>query len=607
MDDVKRMLQDVLEEYQSGTLEIALPPKRTPRRTWLLPVEVAVVAGGILVAMFALHSPAPPLQAVPCTTYPGWEADPSFSPEGTRVVFSWNGRKGDNWDIYAKLIGEGDPQRLTSDIADDFSPAWSPDGRTIAFLRWRADKLELLSVPAMGGAPEKKLGELNVATTYRGYPNRELAWSPDSSSLVFFDKPPDEPPGLFLMSLATRGRVRLTTCPATLTRDSDPSFSPDGKTLAFTRIFTYSFSHLYLQPLSDDLRPVGQPRRIAQQARNIIQPDWTPDGRDLVFSNKGTLWRIPASGSSAPEHLPFTGEQLDISRVGHRMVFNAPTWDSNIWRVELDQQKQVAPPASFIASSKADTNPQYSPDGQKVAFASDRGGNFEIWICNADGLKEVQLTSLGADESGSPRWFPDGRQVVFDSDKEGNFDIYVINVDGGVARRLTEDPAGDVTPTVSRDGKTIYFSSRRTGTWEIWRIPSGRGTATQVTKHGGFSPFEGAAGDFLYYQKTEGRFSEVWRVPVHGGEETMVLRSVGDRRFAVLPDGIYYIEWSDSHSPASLQFFSFAAGNTKKISSIEGPFLFYDLGLTVSPDARSVLYTHPDHPNSDLMLVENFR
>src|SRR5207244_9087659 len=83
-----------------------------------------------------LKPPEPALAAVPLATYPGFQGQPSFSPDGNQVAFHWNGQKQDNYDIYVKLIGTGgSPLRLTTDPAADLSPAWSPDGRFIAFLR----------------------------------------------------------------------------------------------------------------------------------------------------------------------------------------------------------------------------------------------------------------------------------------------------------------------------------------------------------------------------------------------------------------------------------------------------------------------------------------
>ena len=79
--------------------------------------------------------PEASLVAVPLTSYPGEERQPSFSPDGNQVAFSWNGEKQDNFDIYVMPISSGNPVRLTTDPAQDTSPAWSPDGRTIAFLR----------------------------------------------------------------------------------------------------------------------------------------------------------------------------------------------------------------------------------------------------------------------------------------------------------------------------------------------------------------------------------------------------------------------------------------------------------------------------------------
>jgi eukaryotic-like serine/threonine-protein kinase len=182
------------------------------------------VGAWYLSRMFTKPGPTPPvLTAVPLTTDPGYEGMPSLSPDGSQVAFGSFGEKLDNLDIYVKLIGGGPPLRLTSDPAFDKSPAWSPDGRSIAFIRERGDKAEVLLIPALGG-PQRKLAQiapelpwdLSMIPPY-------LSWSPDSKYLVTVDRAsPGEPSGLFVLSVATGEKRRLTSPPAPALGDTNP-------------------------------------------------------------------------------------------------------------------------------------------------------------------------------------------------------------------------------------------------------------------------------------------------------------------------------------------------------------------------------------------------
>ena len=175
-----------------------------------------------------------------------------------------------------------------------------------------------------------------------------------------------------------------------------------------------------------------------------------------------------------------------------------------------------------------DIFPQISPDGDRIAFESNRSGSPEVWVCDRDGRGAVQLTSFVDVNAGSPSWSPDGRWIAFDAAPDGNADIYVISADGGSPRPLTTEWSEELIPSWSRDGKWIYFSSNRTGIFQVWKAPAAGGEAVQVTKKGGFVGFESPDGQFVFYAKPEGSPRDpaaVWRVPAEGGEEVAVLDS----------------------------------------------------------------------------------
>src|SRR5207253_4936811 len=143
------------------------------------------------------------------------EHSPTFSPGGDQVAFSWNGEKEDNFDIYVKPVGASGILRLTSDPAADRFPAWSPDGRYIAFER--ADSIYL--IPPLGG-PERKLADFNAS---------HVAWTPDGKSVAVSGWRK----GIYLISIES-GEPRQITFPSPdQMGDLAFAFSPDGRDLVF--------------------------------------------------------------------------------------------------------------------------------------------------------------------------------------------------------------------------------------------------------------------------------------------------------------------------------------------------------------------------------------
>jgi Tol biopolymer transport system component len=244
-----------------------------------------------------------------------------------------------------------------------------------------------------------------------------------------------------------------------------------------------------------------------------------------------------------------------------------------------------------------------SPDGQKIAFRSNRSGSFEIWTCDSKGSNPIQLTSLGAPNTGTPRWSPDGQRIAFDSRKEGHSDIYVINAEGGSPRRLTTEPFENNVPNWSRDGRWIYFASNRSGTGQIWKMPTEGGQAVQVTKQGGFAAFESTDAKFLYYVKTA--TGPIWRMPVEGGEEALILdRQIAWSHWRIMETGVLFLD--AGAMPPEIDFFDVVTHRLNQIATVDRERGIWG-GFAASPDGRRILFTRVDQIDSEIMLVENFR
>jgi Tol biopolymer transport system component len=628
--DLRNDLEDLKHDFESG--ELVAPGRareRPPARRWPLALlavgAMLLVAGGISVRLSrdAREEVLPSPNAFPLTTNAGHEQWPAFSPDGKQVAYSWDGETGGQTNIFVKLIDAGVPLRLTTAVGPDLCPAWSPDGRYIAFLRETPDGFDIFSVPSLGG-PERKLGH-SIGTRFVGsgfaswWPAK-LAWSPDGKVLAVVDKSsPQSPDSIFLFTIDTGEKRRLTSPPAESYGDGFPTLSPDGQTLAFTRGPGSQVRDIFLQTLGPHMTLREEPKRITFDDRLIAGLDWMPDGRELVFSSnragRQSLWRLAVSGGR-PEPAGVGGEGAvapSISRQGGRLAYAYEERDTNIWRIERPQLKsrsgagREGQPTKFIASKREDTAPQFSPDGRKIAFQSSRSGSLEIWISDNDGSHPVQLTFFGGPQAGSPRWSPDSQRIAFDSPRKGNTEIYVVSADGGSPRQLTVGTSDSVRPSWSKDGRSIYFGSKRSGDWQVWRVPVEGEPAVAVTRNGGREAYESLDGKVVFYSKLG--VPGIWRVPVEGGDETQVLDRGIQGHWAVFDQGIYLL--NPRSTPPVIESFGFLARVIEHVAVLPRELIPFDgfatPAIAVSPDARSILYVQADQTQSEIMVLEKFR
>jgi len=455
-------------------------------------------------------------------------------------------------------------------------------------------------IPALGGA-ERTLAECADGPLVP-------SWTPDAKWIAYSAGDSEsEHTSIWAISIETDERRRLTTfmsdSVATFLHlgDYTPSISPDGSTLAFARAVKSWVSELYTVQLTKDMRPDGEPMKVTDRQYAAVEGiTWTSNGREIIYSgnenygNLLSLWRVSVFGKGTPTRLTFAQPSANYPAIARKVPRLAYTWnvlEQNIWRLDtLTNERKM-----LTGSTYWNQWPEYSPNGRKIAFCSNRSGEMELWTCDADGTNCVKITSSGV--GGSPHWSPDSRWLAYDTYVEGQGEIYVIAADGGAPRNITNSVATEINPSWSQDGEWIYFASDRSERYEIWKGPKDGGEAVPVTHSGGVRVTESPNGDYVYYVKEKA--TGFFRMPTKGGEEAEVVPNISYfPSIGVTKKGVYF---SAPGKPGRIQLFDTATGKVSTVAEKASPM------FSVSPDDAYIIWSQEDKSTTDLMLVEGFR
>jgi Tol biopolymer transport system component len=387
------------------------------------------------------------------TSQPGTEFFPSFSPDARSFVYAWSASG--NWDIFLQRIGGQNAVNLTKDSpSDDTQPAFSPDGESIAF-RSERDSGGIFLMGATGESVRR--------LTRFGF---NPAWSPDGKQIVFaeegvFDSPSFRHGTSALWVIdATGGGLRQITKGDAV----QPRWSPHGDRIAY---WTGASGNRDIWTI----RPDGtEPLALTADAALDWSPAWSPDGKYVYFSSdRGgnmNLWRVPVDEKKGTARGPLepvtTGGGL-IQRQhateaadGSRIAYVEQNTTENIQRIRFDSLRGVTegPPEWVTRGSRIAANPDPSPDGQWLTFQSWEKQE-DIFIIRQDGSGERQLTN-DAYRDRVPRWSPDGKRIAFYSDRTGQYEIWLINPDGSNLEQITRSGGRNITRSVwSPDGSKL--------------------------------------------------------------------------------------------------------------------------------------------------------
>jgi Tol biopolymer transport system component len=541
---------------------------------------------------------SPPTTPAPLTSFEGFEVDPALSADGDHIAFAWDQGTGEPYQIYVQDIDEGGPKPITNGPAEARYPVWSPDGNEIAFLRRTGlDDNELIIVRATGGAERR-------VTTLTDVHFIGLDWSPDGTHLAVVDREAaGDAESIFLLSLANGAEERLTHPPSVTVGDRNPSFSPDGTKLAFVRWSEGPQNEIHVLELD-----TGESKRLTTHEGYVRDLDWLPDGSAIVFPSlwRGItgLWVISAAGGE-PSRLDFgaSARSVSVSATG-RLAYSTEFTNTNLWRIPGPNASRPSPATRFIASTRHEFEPQYSPKGDRIAFTSERSGTAHIWICQSDGTRCWQATPQGA-IAVVPRWSPDGGTIAFTEVSSGNPDIYIMDFEVGIPFRLTRTKSIDVAWSWSRDGRTVYIVSDVSGQYEVWRMPPEGGDAEQLTTDGGMCPLESADGRTLFYAKITSPMS-VWSRSLEDGREKLLFEAdIAQRCFTLWNDRILYF-LQDQERGVWVEAYDVDTGETRTVVELGRYTRLGRYGRhTVSPDGRWIVYTREDGGGSDVMLVDH--
>jgi Tol biopolymer transport system component len=539
------------------------------------------------------------LTPLPFTALPGEETAPAFSPDGSRIAFAWNGDPGSGakgFDLYVKAIGSETLLRLTQHPSEWISPVWSPAGTQIAFYRIDGADTGIYVVPALGG-PERKLRSTRMPWNWFSM----ISWSPDGKWIALADFLPErEHAGIYLLSTETLESKPIPSSRPECIDNGQPAFSHSGKDLAYWCSESVNEAVLYSLPLK------GGPAKMISLFRDFPNGlTWSADDKELIYSlglgRSGDLAEVTvANGSVKP--LAFVGDAELPTISSDKLAFSSSFNGINIWRKDLLHPE--APAVELIPSTRAQRNAQYSPNGKRITFESERSGALGVWASSEDGSNLVQISSPHV-RSGSPQWSPDGNKIAFDAHPLDRWEIDVADVSALIPRKLVTNISDVYRPHWSRDGKWIYFRSDEAGRTGVYRCPASGGDAIAISKDiDGVNSRESFDGDAVYFAShfTEAVLKKVTLRGPPGIESEVdgMPRIRASELWTLTRAGIYFVP---ADSPKSVRYFDFATRQIRPIFEVDKDF---GSGLSVSPDGRWIIYSQIGDVNSDIMLVDHF-
>jgi serine/threonine protein kinase len=620
--DARRRLRDIGDAIVD--LDEALRPPEPPagngaakasrRRSW--PIRALGAAAAVALAALTMwagrtlsHQAAPAPQGssitsmTPLTTDPGYEGEPTFSPDGSTLAYVTD-RFG-NFEIVRRQVSGGAEVNLTNNGADDVQPAFSPDGQSMAFVssrgRPRRLKHEGYDLPLMGGSiwvMSALGGAARRVVEEGGFPS----WSPDGSFILYSTGPAFSQKLLIVPAVGGPSKevpVAFTGSPVRFI--VHPRYSADGRWIVFEGDSAVGFGprDIYLIGAAG-----GTPQHIAAGQH----PTWHPDSGAIVFSNGApganfSLWEVSISrddGRPAGPARPLTvcrgrDTQPAISRDGRLMAFAGVDFSFNAEAMPFDAEtgRALGSPVPLTRGGWVTYFQSFSPDGRSIVCERRVGTGSHLWRVDRDGVP-TQLTVDPAFEDAHPRWHPHDNLIAFRrrllAGSPTATEIWAIAGDGSHPRQLIPE-AGLFTWLGSGKG-LVYFSIRDR---QLYLYAMGDGSSRKLTDEPAIVPVLSVSADdqWLVYQSTASGNSDLRALSLSGGAARTILATPDHEYHPVISPSGRWLYFQRNHEnfyrvPGPAQ--GFRAASPEQVTHFPESGLLLD-DPQLSGDGRQLLYT----------------
>jgi|GEM_PF-4100013 len=507
-------------------------------------------------------------EASPVTSEAGIENAPTISPDGSTLAYVYTAPERDVSQIVLSRLGN---QQLLAKVPfnratvlKQFAPRFSPDGEKLAFTQYsqQLQTCEVYWLQLNKMAEQFKVGDCS---------NRfmmSLDWSSDSKQLFFTQDITPQKRALVMADLH-QGNTRQISFPLLDgTTDYSPRVSPDGKRLLFVRGQLKPSHHSAVFVLALDGKADGKTDRKAdiksqikaqqltklKQQNNVFGIAW--------FNSDSVIYSLDREADQALRLLSLKNgsdsligqgsyRRIDYHRDTAVLVHAKSQSVRNIVSLSLRAEgssAQTFTPTPLITSTRNESLPKVSPNGELIAFSADRTGSDQLWLADLDGSNQRQLTNLPKSGITNISWSPDASKILLAVQVDLLTQFYTFDLN---ENKLKRQATGEHTlegVRWSKHPEWLIASCQIEQVWQICRISIIGDRFEILTKATGYSPYSPVFSDFVYFTR---QGQGLWRLPLFGGEAELVWQEFPEhswKNWMLFENQLYFIGGDNSQT-----------------------------------------------------------